>query len=181
MSAKRRYLVNAVSVLTALLFFSGCQKEYSATAPKYQAPLGANEFTPTIPGDLSGRKIEQGGKCSLDSVNKIRAATATKVVLNTDLYLSGWAVDEQRVSPGKAIVVELRSADGKTIYYAATTTRGQRPDVATALKNRKYENSGFELSAVSKAVTAGSYTINILIINKDGIISCDTSKKFVFK
>jgi len=183
MNAKSKNLGQIVLVLATVLLSIGCQKEYSATAPKYQAPAGATEFTASIPGDIdiSSRKLEQGGKCSLDTVNKIAAGTATKIELNTDLFMSGWAVDEQNASLGKTLMIELKNIDGKTNYYAATTTRGQRPDVAVALKNKKYENSGFELVAVGKAVKAGKYGINILIIDEKTSTSCDTDKKFIFE
>jgi hypothetical protein len=179
-------LALSIAALAALaLGLSGCGKEEPKdtlpTAPAApSAPAAAPEnsaFTEALPASLNGLTGEPGGKCFLDSIDRVLATENNPVERGGTVLFSGWAVDDKLGTVPLELTLRLTSADGAHTYYASTSVRSQRPDVAQVLNNPAYEPSGFELAASLDNLPAGDYWVSLLQASGASVLACETQRK----
>lgn len=156
-------------VFLSLLFFYGCGKTDSAqdVPAKFSA-------TPLI----TGKPSNIGGTCALDMINGVVTKSAT-VLKVEPVTVGGWAVDSAGGIIPEYVIVRLSNADGSQVFYAATSNRVSRPDVATALKNPSLEKSGFNLTATLEAVPSGQYTLELLQPTAKALLVCSDKGQII--
>ena len=184
-------LAVSIAILVALaLSLPGCGKEEAKDRPPAAAPAGepaasaaapragnAAAFAEALPTSLNGLTGASGGLCSLDSINSVLATEDNPVTRGGTVLFSGWAVDDKLGAVPVELTIRLSSLDGTHNYYASTTSRGQRPDVAQAHNNPAYELSGFELVASLDSLPAGDYWVSMLQASSANVLTCETKRK----
>jgi hypothetical protein len=93
------------------------------------------------------------------------------VAQNTNLWVNGWAVDQQDGAPVARVEIRI---DGNAVANA--TLGVARPDVATAWGNAAYTNSGFQLTYNIGTLSAGSHTVSAAAYDSAGATSSLGSK-----
>src|SRR5664280_1797179 len=89
----------------------------------------------------------------------VDSSTGSTTVSHADnLVVRGWAVDPQDLAPVKQVQVLV---DGTAIGNA--TLGGARPDVATALNNAAYTNSGWTFSFAALSLSVGTHTVSVVV------------------
>ncbi len=103
----------------------------------------------------------------LDTVNKKILQLPIHKISKTEkeLNLAGWFIDEPNKSLVKAVIVEI---NGKKLIANYGLSR---VDVARALKNDIYENSGFDISISINELNLGKNSISLYVLsNKNELI-----------
>lgn len=158
-------------IAVSLLALNGCDKTDKALNSSSQAQTN---FSVTLP--ISDKPSSIGGACALDTINGTITKSAT-VAKTEPLIIGGWSVnDTAGMIPEQVIARLSNNADGSQVFYAATSDRISRPDVATALKNQAFEKSGFNLITTLKAVPSGQYTLELLQPTASALLVCPTEK-----
>jgi hypothetical protein len=113
-------------------------------------------------------------ECYVDWVNGELAQSEGNVVGETQLRLTGWAVDHAAAALPEAITVLL--TDGRA-EYSLEPTRTDRPDVAAYFGNQNYLRSGFDADGPVDAVPPGHYQVLILLTRSGGKLEvCSTDR-----
>ena len=152
--------------LLALLLASACAQE-----PEPQA------FSVAVSEPARGIAFTAGGRCNLDLVS----GTPTRVGWRSDtvkpLRFSGWALEDVARPASEWIVVELVAPGDRARYFAVTTLRGARSDLAASLGDGPgVRNAAFELVARADAMPRGRYLIRLLMRGATGGLVCETGK-----
>ncbi|NIJ89755.1 hypothetical protein FHR49_002563 [Xanthomonas campestris] len=115
--------------------------------------------------------------CALDSLNERSTAIQPLTAMDqTPIRLSGWA-SPSVVGIGPMDFPSLKIAlvgQDQAFEFHAGYSRTSRPDVATALKNSRYERSGFD--AIIDASTLPAETYRVFVSGKSKSY-CDTGHK----
>lgn len=180
----------AFGVFVAVLLMDACSQ--TNQPPASSAPPGASAATstsvvptstpvPSIPtftafaGRLPGSFTNT--QCSLDIINATSAETAAPVTGGSTVTFGGWAGDGKGQAAANFVLVLKDSAN---VYSVPFATSIARPDVAAALKSTGMAYSGFNLSAATTGVHAGTYSIYIAD-PADADADCDTQRRFIVK
>lgn len=110
-------------------------------------------FTP-YPGPIPDKTVNT--QCSLDAIDGRPAKGAETVAGNSAVLFQGWAGDGQDRPFGNGLFI-LKGTQGA--YAAPLTTGAKRADVAKAFHNKAMAGSGFNLTAVTSQVPAGTYSL----------------------
>jgi hypothetical protein len=97
---------------------------------------------------------------SLDSVAGVRSGTSS-LAQNSDLFVRGWAADQEDGSPVAKVQVLI---DGAVVANAATG--GTRPDVAVA--DSRYLKSGWSLTYNIGSLAVGAHTVTVVAFDSQG-------------
>jgi hypothetical protein len=135
----------------------------------------------------------RGGSCALDRVASAEAQPVTAVKRDQETMLIGWSADAEGGTVPPVVLVQLsppedaKAEDKKApaskaktekVFSAAATRITKRVDVADALKNPAFVDSGYDLLASFKNVPAGEYTVNVVQVTAAGkALLCDTRRK----
>lgn len=138
------------------LFLFGQEKEYEYPYSDYCFAEREYDF------QYPDTEIEPG-VYSIDGLNGSRIPDDRRVSITRDTGLSftGWAVDNAHGACPSAVYVEL---DGS--YYHMVPY--ERSDVAKALNNDAYVNSGVKGYVATDALAPGTYQVNVIVISADG-------------
>lgn len=110
-----------------------------------------------------GATITEGGHCFLDVING-GATQGVKLRAEEPAFFGGWMADESAQVPK---VAHLLLQGERVSYSVPLAAGGERPDVASILKNEGLKNSGFNLVARLDGVTAGNYRLAIVTGERD--------------
>jgi hypothetical protein len=93
------------------------------------------------------------------------------------LRFSGWALEDIARPASEWVVIELVAPGDRGRYFAMTTLRNARSDLATSLGDGPgVRNAAFELVARADALPRGSYAIRVLMRGASGGLACDTGR-----
>src|SRR5664280_1486861 len=108
---------------------------------------------------IGSKSITVTGVAPFGSVDQaVDSATGLTTVSHADnLLVRGWAADIQDNAPVKPVLIMV---DGTAIGNA--TLGGSRPDVATALNNAAYTNSGWTLTYAASGFSVGPHTVTVV-------------------
>jgi hypothetical protein len=137
----------------------------SSPAASPVADSGSKPSAPTsttIPGVKNASEVKFKPQAknspygSFDSVNGNSNAPLHKVAKTEPIKLSGWAVLPDKKKLADAAIITL--ADNKTIV-AVTPLNTGRADVAKALNNPAYQNSGWTVTVNPGVLSQGKVTL----------------------
>lgn len=150
-------------IAVSLLGLNGCDKIEKAINSSSQS---SSSFSTTL---SIAKTLSNGGTCHLDAINGVitKSATIAKV---EPMTIGGWAVDDTTGTTPKPVIIRLTA--GSQVFYAETSDRVSRPDVAKALNNPAFEQSGFNLTATLEAVPPGQYTLELLQPTASALLVC---------
>lgn len=80
-----------------------------------------------------------------------------------DLIIVGWAVDASSNKPAQSMLLSIEGAPLLPVVYGSN-----RPDVATALHNDAFENSGFRAEIAPGILKIGKHKVDLIILNAAG-------------
>jgi hypothetical protein len=152
--------------MLAMALVAGCAQE-----PESQA------FGTAFPEPARGISFVSGGRCNIESVTGARINRGWHAEGSKPLTFSGWALEEAAKPASKWIVVELAAPGGRARYFAVTTFRSPRPDLAAGLGDGPgVRNAAFELAARTDALPRGRYAIRVLMQGGEGGLVCETNR-----
>ena len=160
-------------VAISLLALNGCDKIEKALNPSSQE--GAS-FSTTL--STPATLISNGGSCHLDAINGVVTKSATTAKAEP-ITIGGWAVDDTAGTIPNPVIIRLTA--GSQVFYAETSERGPRPDVAKALNNATFEQSGFNLTATLQAVPPGQYTLELLQPTANALLVCPDQGQIIIQ
>lgn len=149
-----------------LLALISCDKVDKTLNP---SPQSQTSFAITLP--IPTRTPIIGGACFIDALNGTVTKSAT-IAKTKPLVIGGWAADDTAGTIPEPVIARLTSPDGSQVFYATTSDRVSRPDVAAHLKNPSLEKSGFNLTATLEAVPSGQYTLELLQPTATSLLLC---------
>ncbi len=105
---------------------------------------------------------------SLDTINgRIASNTSSPVIIHSDqeetITITGWAADKQTNATARAVFIVI---DGK--LELPTLYGGDRPDVAAAYRNSRFEYSGYIASFSALILAKGQHTLSLEIVALNG-------------
>lgn len=134
------------------------------------SPLcGSKSFTANFA--YLGKMFSLGGICIIDSING-EITNSRAVSKKSPLSVSGWIVNDKNNSVSQTVALKLTGVNRKDIFYAYTSGRLSRPDVAKAINNPAFENAGFNLTSNLDEVPPGSYTLELIQPDADNLLVC---------
>ena len=157
------------SLLAAALaatLVAGCTKE-----PETQA------FGTAFPEPARGLSFVAGGRCNIEFVTGVPAGRGWRTDTSKPLKFSGWALEDVAKPASEWIVVELAAPADRARYFAVTTFRSPRTDLASGLGDGPgVRNAAFELVARADALPRGRYAVRVLMRGGSGGLICDTGR-----
>jgi hypothetical protein len=156
------------SILLAALTLAACA-EYLGTS-----------FSEIAPPEISGREVRPGGRCWLEKVNGAPPGAPWPLSRQYRAFIQGWALDGATLSSSGWLIVRLTRTGGDQRYYALTSVRAARPDVARELGAAAASaRPGFDLAATLQQVPPGTYDIDIVVGTPTGPVSCATGQRLI--
>jgi hypothetical protein len=154
-----------VAILAAALV-AACSKE-----PDTQA------FGTAFPEPARGLSFVAGGRCNLESVTGTPIDRGWRSDSAAALKFSGWALEDAAKPASEWIVVELAAPRDRARYFAVTTFRSPRADLAAALGDGPgVRSAAFELVARTDNLPRGRYAVRVLMRGAAGGVSCETNR-----
>jgi hypothetical protein len=158
----RRLLV----VGLAAAFASGCSNE-----PDTQA------FGTAYPEPARGLSYVAGGRCNLEFVSGTPIARGWRTTTTKPIKFSGWALEDVAKPASDWIVVELAAPGNRARYFAVTTFRSPRADLATGLGDGPgVRNAAFEVIARADTLPRGRYAVRLLMSGGSGGLICEANR-----
>ena len=163
------------AIIGLTLLFVGCTGKPSIT-DQDKAASSAEDALPVQPSTVDAplpevvvsvpsaepyapaQEIPDGGHCFLDVIN---GAPPNGISVNSGDQVSfgGWISDASNQVP---TVAHLVLEGEKESYAVPLVAGGERPDVASILKNDALKSSGYSLTAKLAGVTTGEYALAIV-------------------
>jgi len=150
-----------ILVLVAAALLS-CGKKEEAAAPSPAAAPAPPPLQPGISQSLTRSKTE--AFYNFDSLGPVSYPAAQKTITlpgDSEISVSGWALDASKKGPAGAVDVVL---DGNP-YSANYGT--DRTDVAAHFNRPDYTKSGFQLLLARGQFTKGAHAVSIRVIASD--------------
>lgn len=114
-----------------------------------------------------------GGACAIDTINNVVTRSTVISKAAGRLSVTGWAVNIESSAVPEMVIMRLTGINNDKIFYANTSGPVVlRPDVAKALNNPAFENSGFNITAGLDEVPPGSYTLELLQPTANNLLVC---------
>jgi hypothetical protein len=158
--------MRAPVILGALLLAAGCARD-----PDVQA------FGTAFPEPARGLSYVAGGRCSLDFVTGTPIDNSWRTDTSDPLTFSGWALEDVAKLGSPWVAIELAAPNDRARYFAATTIRSPRPDLAAALGDGPgVRNAAFELIARADDLPRGRYAVRVLMRGGGSGLVCDTGR-----
>jgi hypothetical protein len=153
-------------VLLSASFAAGCSRE-----PEAQA------FGTAFPEPARGLTFVAGGQCSLDLASGTPSGRGWRTDTAKPVRFSGWALEDPAKPASEWIVIELAAHGDRARYFAVTTTRNSRADLAAAIGDGPgVRNAAFELVARAESLPRGRYAIRVLMKGVTGGLICETRR-----
>jgi hypothetical protein len=149
----------------------------AALAAACSSDADTQAFGTAFPEPARGLSYVAGGRCSLDFVTGTPTDRGWRSDTSTPLRFSGWALEDAAKPASVWIAVELAAPGDRTRYFAATTFRSPRPDLAPVLGDGPgVQNAAFELVARADDLPRGRYAVRVLMRGAAGGLVCDTGR-----
>lgn len=147
------FLVCACAMSIAL---SGCGNDSDKVVN-----IEPGRFVLDEPSKVRG-EIKESKKCSIDTVNgrAMDDEHTWKISKGDEITIKGWAFGEGRKDVSPEVFIRL-TGPAQT-YFAVTSTRFPRPDVANYHGVDQLTKAGFELKAKADQIERGPYEIYIM-------------------
>ena len=156
-------LVVAAAVVALV---AGCSRE-----PDTQA------FGTAFPEPARGLSYVAGGRCNVDLASGTPTARGWRTDTTKPLRFSGWALEDPAKPASDWVVVELAAPGDRARYFAATTLRNPRADLAARLGDGPgIRRAAFELAARADTLPRGRYAIRVLMKGGSGGLICETGR-----
>ena len=134
-------------------------------------------FTDVAPEQLAFLRIADGGKCSIDTINKNASETGWMVHGGDVVTVGGWVLDMESKTTSEWAVLRLDPSDGSGPFYFATRWREGRPDLTQAFgAGPGVSTAMFILTASTDSLPDGSYALTVLHESKAGGQICRVPK-----
>ena len=134
-------------------------------------------FGTAFPEPARGLSFVAGGRCNLDSVSGTRFDRGWRTDAATPLKFSGWALEDVAKPASEWVVIELAAPGDRARYFAVTTFRSPRADLASALGDGPgVRNAAFELVARAETLPRGRYVVRVLMRGGTGGLTCETGR-----
>ncbi|MEO8675485.1 MAG: hypothetical protein ABI569_07890 [Casimicrobiaceae bacterium] len=158
-----RYFLAAV-VASALA--SGCTNEANTQA-----------FGTAFPEPARGLSFAPGGRCNVEFVTGVPMDRGWRTDTAKPLKFGGWALEDVAKPASEWIVVELAAPGDRARYFAVTTFRSARADLAYVLGDGPgARNAAFELVARADTLPRGRYVVRVLMLGGTGGLMCETNR-----
>ncbi len=161
------------------LAFAACgdfgkqQNQPSASAPAQTYVKATKDRPSNIPSMLTTTE-----PCSLDAVNDQPAQDTYLVVDKTKVKFAGWAGNVANGTSPKEVWLELVGSDSA---YVKAIRGGKRPDVASSFNKPGLADAGWELYADLSVLAAGDYKAQILMVDGQQGLTCETKRAIKIK
>jgi hypothetical protein len=164
MSIRSKSLLTMVVMAIAVSVSCG-KKEADATPTAENHPAAAPAPPPLAAGISQDLKKNPTAPFynfdSLGSVNYPAVQKDIRVSGDTDMAVSGWALDESKKSTAGGVDVVLDQVPHNAHYGL------ERSDVASHFKRPDYAGSGFQLVVARGQLTKGPHTVSVRVISSD--------------
>lgn len=168
------------AAIAALVAGCGSGAPEQSVPPNVSTPA-AREPTPAVrtpaPAEFTGEIMQMpaGGRCFVDFIDGVLAASPTTVTRSDDVTLVGWMADSTGQVPKNARLI----LEGASTSYAFPLRGGViREDVAGALKNEALKFAGYEVSLDLTGAQTGTYDLAIVMGGGDPY-ACMLSTKMI--
>jgi len=157
MSIGARYSLTIAVLAVAVLVSCGKKEEATSSAPAAPAPL-----KPGISQNLTRNTGEPFYNFdSLGPINYPAVQKGIQVSADSDISISGWALDVSKKGPAGAVDVVL----DQTPYSARY---GQdRSDVALHFNRPDYAKSGYQLVLDRGRLNKGTHSVSVRVVSSD--------------
>lgn len=155
-----------VALALAGALVAGCTKE-----PETQA------FGTAFPEPARGLSYAAGGRCNVEFVTGEPSGRGWRTDTAKPLKFSGWALEDVAKPASEWVVVELAAPADRARYFAVTTFRSPRTDLASGLGDGPgVRNAAFELVARADTLPRGRYVVRVLMRGESGGLMCETNR-----
>ena len=159
-------MARIAATLVAALLAAACARE-----PERQ-PFGT-----AVPEQARGLAFVTGGRCGLDLVSGTETANGWRTTTVEPITFSGWALEDVARPASEWIVIELVASGERARFFAVTTQRGPRADLAATLGDGPgVRNAAFELVARAETLPRGRYAIRLRMRGVAGGLVCNTGR-----
>lgn len=99
----------------------------------------------------------------IDDFNGLGTQEMSKVIMidKKDIIIRGWAIDEPLASNELELIVKIGEK------YFTSNYGTPRPDVADALNNQAYVNSGWNINISTQDLDTGLHEVSFILLSKD--------------
>lgn len=154
-----------VAVVTAA-FAVACTVE-----PEVQA------FGTAFPEPARGLSFVAGGRCNVEFVSGTPIDRGWRSNSAKPIKISGWALEDVAKPASEWIVIELAAPGDRARYFASTTFRSARADLATGLGDGPgVRSAAFEVVARADALPRGRYAVRVLMRGGTGGLICQSNR-----
>jgi len=137
----------------------------------------AQSFGTAFPEPARGLTFGNGGRCSLDFASGTPSGRGWRTDTGKPIRFSGWALEDPAKPASDWVVIELAAPGDRARFFAVTTLRNSRADLAAGLGDGPgLRNAAFELVARAETLPRGRYTIRILMKGGTGGLICETGR-----
>ena len=159
-----RLVVLLLGVVVAVV--SGCSHEPDAQS-----------FGTAFPEPARGLTFGNGGRCSLDFASGTPSGRGWRTDTAKPIRFSGWALEDPAKPASDWVVIELAAPGDRARFFAVTTLRNSRPDLAAAMGDGPgLRTAAFELVARAETLPRARYTIRVLMKGGTGGLICETGR-----
>ena len=153
-------------IVAAVALVAGCSRE-----PDTQA------FGTAFPEPARGLSYVAGGRCSLDLASGTPIPRGWRTDTAKPIRFSGWALEDPAKPASEWIVIELAAPGDRARFFAVTTFRSPRSDLAPAMGDGPgIRNAAYELVARADKLPRGRYAVRVLMKGGTGGLVCETGR-----
>lgn len=105
--------------------------------------------------------------CALDA-----PAANSRISVGKEFNVSGWAFDKLNAGSQTKVRVQFNSSEQSKTKTFDAPLNIKRPDIATAFKDQKLKNTGFNVLIPANSLASGKYEIKILQDRSNEIVTC---------
>ena len=154
------------TVVVAVAVFVSCGKKDVEAVPAAESHTAAPASAPPLPAGIS-QDLKRNATAplynfdSLGSINYPAVQKSNQVSGDTDVMVSGWALDEAKKTTAGGVDVVLDQVPHGAHYGV------ERSDVASHFNRPDYANSGFQLVVGRGQLAKGPHSVSIRVISSD--------------
>lgn len=158
----------ALPVLLIAMILGACSKPNEPSPLKEH--LGADD-TPR-PSKIAKAYFYGGGRCSVDFTKPEARSNLIVVPRKNPLAISGWVAEETTM--GHQLPLAFVVLTGEHGTYFLEGKRVPRPDVATSLGNKLFDQAGFNAIGSLSNIPIGEYKLSLATGDKFVVAVCQT-------
>jgi hypothetical protein len=144
----------------------GCTPE-----PEVQA------FGTAFPEPARGLSFVAGGRCNVEFVSGAPIDRGWRSNSAKPIRISGWALEDVAKPASEWVVIELAAPGDRARYFASTTFRSPRADLAAVLgEGPGVRNAAFEVVARAETLPRGRYAVRVLMRGGTGGLICEANR-----